>query len=101
MDFIKTRMVELSPVFNPWLRDAGVHLILNVHDELVWEGPKDLLYSREFYSKVNTILEESPVPFRVPLMWNAGVSDKSWLQACEEKPILDADGKFIGGEIAH
>ena len=101
-DFIKNRMVAVAPRYNQELRSAGIDLRINVHDELVFHGDTNVLL--QFEPRINELLEiQDPVRFRVPLIWNTGVSSKSWAaagaMAKKNVKIKDAQAKaLVGGD---
>ncbi len=74
MDYIKTRMVALAPRYNPQIRAWGLDLMMNVHDRLVWEGPIDVVESREVQQYVSDILDICPVECSIPMRWDIGSS---------------------------
>jgi DNA polymerase-1 len=76
MDYIKSRMIAVAPRYNPEFRDAKP--FANVHDAIAWLGPKEVLSDPEFQRKMLDVLEEQPVPFRVPFRWDMGFSDQNW-----------------------
>lgn len=78
MDYIKTRMIALSPRYNSFLRDRDISLRINVHDELAWQGPIGVFGDPEVKSHIMTTLEQSPIPFRVPFYWDYNRSSESW-----------------------
>lgn len=81
MDFIKTRMIASSPRHNETIRDAGIKLVLNVHDEIVHKGPTGT-FSPGVVGWLEELLStQDPVQFKVPLLWKGGVSSKSWAEA--------------------
>lgn len=86
-DFVKSRIVATAPRYNDELRAAGISLRINVHDENVYHGEYDALVHYE--PRINELLEQSgPVKFRVPIVWNSGVSKNNWAEAviaAEEK----------------
>lgn len=80
-DIIKERMIELAPRYNSWLRDNDTHLILNVHDELGWEGPIEFLQDPATQARFKEVLCETSIEFKVPIRWKVGVSTESWEKA--------------------
>ena len=81
MDFIKERMVALSPRFNEESRRAGLRLNANVHDEVLASAPRDWVMGEEAVPLVEGVLSRPSVTFRVPLVWNTGRSEKNWAEA--------------------
>ena len=84
MDYIKTRMNALAPRYCEWMRDAEAHLLINVHDELVFEGPIEVIEDPEFQTRVRSTLEVCSAECRVPMAWDIGTSSRSWREACED-----------------
>lgn len=80
-DYVKSRMLALDPRKNSLLPSNGVDMLLQVHDELLLEGPIDVIEDRQFQLAVNEILEECPIPCRVPMKWDMGTSRVSWADA--------------------
>jgi DNA polymerase-1 len=76
MDIIKERMIAISPRYNP--RMKGLKLLANVHDELLFSGPKGC---EEMIPYIKETLEDVQVKFRVPFVWDMGSSDESWAKA--------------------
>lgn len=77
-DYVKSRMLALDPRTNDLLPSNGVTMLLQVHDEILLEGPIDVIEDRQFQLAVNEILEENPAPCRVPMKWDMGTSRVSW-----------------------
>lgn len=105
MDFIKTRMVELSPRYNDYIRNLGIKIVANVHDEILFEGPADVMVDRQVQSYILKTLEQSPIPFRVPLVWDMGLGLKSWAEAVRDESeidresLLDAEEEYEDDDI--
>ena len=76
MDIIKNRMVAL----HAWL-DDDCHLIANVHDELLIEGPPETIEDPVWQEGVLNILRESCGGIRVPIEWDRGTSRENWADA--------------------
>ena len=68
-DFFKLRMIKMWK----FLADYKSHIILNVHDEIVIVHYKE----EGLRDKIIEVLEDHE-GFRVPLICDAIVSDKSW-----------------------
>lgn len=77
MDFIKDRMVALEGL----TQAAGVDMVANVHDELVFDGPPEVIEDVEFQSRLLACAEVQSVPFDVPFRWSLGHSRESWAVA--------------------
>jgi DNA polymerase-1 len=98
MDYIKTRMIATSERHSNFIRQNLASLLINVHDENVYEGPTEFIKSPQTWKWFQDELCIQPIPFRVPFAWQLGVSEQNWAEAREEKPII-VDGKFVGGAI--
>lgn len=81
MDYIKDRMVALSSRFNPAMKSAGISICANVHDELVFTGPSEALHDPKIRTLIVNTLQHQTIPFRVPFIWDASISDSSWAEA--------------------
>lgn len=79
MDFIKSRMVALAPRYNKRIRDAGIRLVANIHDELLFVGSEEAMKANEAY--ITQTLSEHNKDFRVPIIWEHGMSSKNWSDA--------------------
>ena len=84
MDYIKDRMVAISPRFNKWTCDHDIRLVANVHDELLFVGPQETMLDPTVQSHIMDVLEVRTVPIRVPLTWDGGWSMKDWREAAME-----------------
>ena len=73
MDYIKDRMVALSPRYCEWTRDLGLRLAANVHDELLWVGPLEAFEDPRVRERMERELSFQSVPFRVPFVWDCGL----------------------------
>ena len=77
MDIIKNRMVALHNSAEL----AGCHIIANVHDELLIEGPPEIIEDPKWQEGVLDVLRESCGGMRVPIEWDRGTSRRSWADA--------------------
>lgn len=81
-DLVKASMVEMSEYLH---ESWGVEMIAQVHDELLFEGPKEIIMDPRFKRDVAAIMETPPPylrePLQVPLRVSGGVSDESWAAA--------------------
>lgn len=75
-DFIKDSLMRLAPV----CASAGVSIVAVVHDEILFEGPSDVIECEEFLRQVLAIMEkpEPILPFRIPVRCKYGYSKVSW-----------------------
>lgn len=77
MDIIKNRMVALARHFG----DGPERIVANVHDELLIEGPPEIVEDPAWQEDVLDILRESCGGIRVPIEWDKGTSRRSWADA--------------------
>jgi DNA polymerase-1 len=82
MDLIKERMVSLSPRFNSETKKLGIKIAANVHDEIVFKCPLEILHSEDVKKYIITELESPAIQFRVPIRTGYGVGEKHWAEAC-------------------
>ena len=79
MDYIKNRMIATAPRFNKWMRESEIHILLNVHDECLYEGPKEVMQDPVTQKRLKEILEDQDaIKFRVPFAWDFGYSEETW-----------------------
>jgi DNA polymerase-1 len=86
-DIIKERMVALHAL----LQGTDVHMVLSVHDELVLEGPSELMHDPRLVRDVTNVMEHPAIQLRVPLRVSYGVGDRSWLEAGSQELKLAYD----------
>lgn len=77
MDYVKDRMVTLSPRYNDRIRAEGIRIAANVHDDIIFCGQ----FSPEIKEYIGKTLEVQSVPFRVPFIWDSGFSNINWADA--------------------
>jgi DNA polymerase-1 len=80
-DLIKYKIVELHKL----LKGSCIDLLLQVHDELVFEGPTEIIEDPRFSRDILAIMEENPLPMQIPLRAAGGHSRKNWKDACWKK----------------
>ena len=83
MDYIKDRMIDLSHRFNQRMRELDLFLLINVHDELVFHGPTEIVEDPTVQKWVLDQLQIQPIPFRVPFHWKMGHSKENWAKVEE------------------
>lgn len=81
MDFIKERMVFLSPRYNSFIREHEIDLAANVHDECLFEGPTEVMNDPVVQQYINDNLEMSEIEHTVPIVWDLGTSETNWKEA--------------------
>lgn len=77
MHVIKERMVALSPL----VREYGAEILINVHDEILFEVPVEHARSDEWRRWLDEQLCAVEKKFRVPFKWDIGWSEQSWKEA--------------------
>ena len=80
-DLIKMKVVE----FYELLKDTPVRLLAQVHDELVFAGPKEIVEDFRFQRDIMCIMEQNPLPMQIPIRVSGGYSDISWAEASAKK----------------
>ena len=100
MDYIKGRMIALSPRYNPRMKELGLRMFVNVHDEISWKGPLRVVRDPRVWREINQILiKQEPVQFRVPLMWDFAISDRNWRECKAETVLRSENGVPVAGKI--
>ena len=74
--------VEMSPRYNPRLRELGLDLNAQVHDENLYQGDVAMTSDPQVRLLVVTGLESGKVPYSIPTRFGCGWSDKNWAIAC-------------------
>lgn len=92
MDIIKDRFVALAKDIP--LKNAGVRIVANVHDEFLFEVPLDRLMDKDIHERIVSIAEAPLVQFAVPIRVGLGVSPKTWAGAASEEPYNGTEGKL-------
>lgn len=83
-DIQKERTVALARM----CRGTEIMLVGNVHDQVVLEGPAELMEDRETQEKIAQVLESPDTPLAVPLRCAIGCSRVSWADAdSNPKPL--------------
>ena len=77
MDLIKERMVALEPL----LDSVDMRLLANKHDELLMDGPLEVIQDPEIQGMVKSCLESPSISFDVPIRWEMGTSENNWAEA--------------------
>lgn len=89
MDLIKERMNFLMPRYNEWMRNRDIHIVANVHDEVLFEVPLVYLRDKEVHKYLTDALESPTVKFRVPIRVGLGISEKHWAEAAGDEAYLE------------
>lgn len=76
-DIIKKAMIDVADTMNDQLMACGAKMLLQVHDELVFEVPEE--QTESFAKSIQSIME-SAVQLDVPLVVDYGIGD-NWLEA--------------------
>lgn len=82
-DIVKAGMVALHEA----CQDTGLHMLLNVHDEVVLGGAPEIIHSPSIQRDVVAILEEPRFPLSVPIRWCVASVDTSWGDMPEQQPV--------------
>jgi DNA polymerase I-like protein with 3'-5' exonuclease and polymerase domains len=91
MDIIKEAMVRLSPRYNRRMRDWDIHIAANVHDEILFDAPEELMLNPEVHQYIISTMENPSVPFLVPIKTGLGVSKNHWCEAAGDDTVY-SDG---------
>jgi DNA polymerase I-like protein with 3'-5' exonuclease and polymerase domains len=84
-------MVALSPRYNDKMRRWGVRIAAQVHDEILFTGPWDILQDTEFQMYLRSELEKTTVEISVPILWDLGISNKCWAIAASDEGRISID----------
>lgn len=98
-DIIKERMVAISPRFNSESKKWCLKLRANVHDEVLSGVPLEVLHDPELHKFLFRILENTTVPFRVPILTGLGISEKNWSEAAGDDSVKNEAGIIVAGKI--
>lgn len=79
---LKLAIRELKPV----LEKHGVHILLQVHDELVFECPKDISY--EAVNEIKSVME-NVVELKVPLIADVDIYPERWAEKVDLEEWFD------------
>lgn len=88
-DIMKERMVALAPRYNPWMRKRNITLRGSVHDEMLFHGPRDIIYDPETVRYVANMMENPKVTCKVPMRVSIGLSDKNWAEASGDAGAIE------------
>jgi DNA polymerase-1 len=107
MDLIKEAMVRLSPRYNEWMRERDIHIVANVHDEVLFDAPAELMLDPSVHKYILENLEMTTTPFLVPIKSGLGVSDRNWAEAAGDASRYEDgtvtkdphDGKIVAGRV--
>lgn len=86
-DLIKERMTVLYWMLKP----TPIDMIAQVHDELLFQGPTDVIRDPRTIRDIIGVMEHPPIDIRVPLRCSYGISEKSWRDAGSEEKQLSYD----------
>jgi DNA polymerase-1 len=76
MDVIKRRMLVTCERNWPELAAAGITLRANIHDALLWHGPKEEV--RRMAPEILARLEVAEPKLRVPIRWDHKIVEQRW-----------------------
>ena len=91
-DIVKSRMIALSPRYNDRMRKWNIRIAAQVHDEVLFVGPSNILRDQEVQEYLRSQLEIVPVPLSVPILWDMGYSETSWDIAAGDEIIMNKNG---------
>lgn len=95
-DFMKERMVAISPRYNSESRRWGIEFAANVHDELLVGAPVDVLNNPELHKFMDDTMNTPSVKLRVPVMSGLGISYKNWSESAGSMTTVEtSDGELI------
>jgi len=78
---VKDRMNATAERNYDVVRNAGIHMLAQVHDELVFEGPTKEIEDVRIQDSIVSLLCKPDLSLRVPIMWTRGTSPKNWAEA--------------------
>jgi len=88
MDIMKEKMIELSPRNNKWIRDLGISLAANVHDEVLMDGPEEVFRDEKIQQRIREVMETPTIDFRVPIRTGLGISSENWAIAAGDEGVI-------------
>lgn len=91
-DLMKDRMVALWKM----LRKTDIKMLIQVHDELVFSGPTELIDDYRTQRDICKVLEDCPVPLSVPIRAEGKKSSVSWADASNQTLSIPYEEKFGG-----
>lgn len=89
-DIVKDGMVRLDDVL-----PDGVHILLQVHDEILLEGPEEVMRDESTWVTAMDVLELPDCDLRVPVRWDLGVSATDWREAASDEAKVDLEGAML------
>jgi len=98
-DVMKERLVAISPRYNSESRKWGIKNVANVHDNDLKETPLEVLYNPNLHKYICSILEDTAVKFRIPILIGLGISPNNWAEADADESIKDEKGNIIAGKV--
>lgn len=75
-DYVKRRVIQTSPRYNPEMRADGITLRANVHDSLLHHGSKEAI--QKWAPRIQAILNAHDHPLSVPIYWDQDIFDGRW-----------------------
>ncbi len=90
-DVMKERTIAIAPRYNSYIRSLGMEGRAIVHDEIKMHGLKEVTQDPQVIRNCIGILEKTSVDFRVPIICDAGWSDKDWCTASGDDGSIDKD----------
>ncbi len=93
MDIIKERMVAISHLYNKKMRDWDIRIAANVHDEILFDAPEELMLNTEVHDYILSVLQTPDVKYSVPIIAGLGVSKNNWGEASGDLSVLEDGSK--------
>lgn len=86
-EVLKERFVAIAPRFNAVIRDLGITITALVHDEFLFDGPRDVIADPHTHTLIASILENVD-RFVVPMRIGMKRSDQSWADCDSTKVTI-------------
>ena len=99
-DIAKEAMVKSAPRFNGEMRNLGITIAAQVHDEILFEGPEETMRNPATHRMIFEMLENPSVAIRVPIVADMGFAMRSWADAGADDREESVDGELICGPIS-
>ena len=90
-DLAKEQMVNTSQRYNPRMKELSVTQVAAVHDEILFEGNKEVLTQE--CQKISEVMERSSIQIRVPIRVDLGISDLNWADCGETLNRIDRNDR--------
>ncbi len=87
-DIMKERTVAIAPRYNKTIRDLGISISASVHDETLFNVPKEVSTDMTVLRNIRDSLEDTTIKFDVPIRTSCGRSDKNWQIASGDDGVV-------------